>query len=134
MDISSWWELTNETTLLFKKTLIFQGSNRLPTAICKGNIKSLIGTKKTYFSNARDSFTFLTGPHQNLKIDNLLANFSSRNFIIIHPLFLILDQKWGQFHLVNSNSRSNLSIPIPNLSIPIPFFPTLFLPNTFYHE
>ena len=34
-----------------------------------------------------------------------------------------------QFHIKLINSS-----PIPNLSIPIPFFPTLFLPNTFYHE
>ena len=32
----------------------------------------------------------------------------------------------GQFHLVKSNSTSNLSIPIPNVSIPIPFLSTTF--------
>ena len=45
-------------------------------------------------------------------------------------------QAWGQFHFVNSNSTSNLSIPILNWSIPILNWsiPILFLPNTFYHE
>jgi len=31
-----------------------------------------------------------------------------------------------QFHFVNSNSASNLSIPVTNLSIPIPFFTDFF--------
>ena len=51
---------------------------------------------------------------------------------------LFFNSNSTQFHLVNSNSTSNLSIPIQFqfqiYQFQFRFFPTLFLPNTFYHE